>query len=672
MGIHSFYGPWFSRITNKVNIRSLQKGIEGILFDLNGLLHKIAQLTFLYGDAKKLIKDFDNQYTIRSKWTAQQFYNHYVELLTKEMNKIISELNPKQYIIMAVDGVAPFAKINQQRSRRYRDAANSVNNTLPPLNNFTSSLISPGTEFMVMINNSIISWINLALKARLLPPIIYYSSFEFPGEGEHKVFSKLREDFNKGIIRQGEGIHVIYGKDADLIILSLVSPVRNIFASREDLNENYSIDQFAVVVLQENMTISMQRSPKKSAIKPFKTNTLRNDFAVLVTLAGNDFIPNLLMFNTSFDRISNDLFKCYRSISAPLTIIVDGKVEILMSSLGNLFYELADTYEEKYLANSIINELNDEGTSRQRIEQSRALLSGYKPPSREGGMYKFNINKARNYWYKQVFSYVKDQFDESVISLDNIIDNMSSNYLEMLSWVITYYTSGSQNIDWSKSYNFYLAPFAIDICEYISEIYVPEKKYLSQYFSVNKETYGVTNISAVHQLLMITPPNRINDVLGVPMLAGLIKPAGLLNFIAPSNYDIFYDGKIHDYTGIPILPIINVEDIINAVIEIDDINHLKKTEKLTAQVEKKIKYITENPLSVDGNYEYDKKGNVIPKYKLYKTEPMFKSIIPKRLDFPKKIFPVDIKPSVNQLFSNAKKFKDHETLSKLSSAFSIK
>ena len=65
---------------------------------------------------------------------------------------------------MAVDGVAPRAKMNQQRSRRFRSAKESEENekkarqkgeTLPTEKKFDSNVITPGTGFMVRLDQQL-------------------------------------------------------------------------------------------------------------------------------------------------------------------------------------------------------------------------------------------------------------------------------------------------------------------------------------------------------------------------------------------------------------------------------------------------------------------------------------------------------------------------------------
>ncbi len=95
---------------------------------------------------------------------AQIFINifNYIEHL---FNKI----KPTKVFFLAVDGVAPRAKMNQQRSRRFRTAkeaeetrkkAIAKGQELPKEPPFDSNCITPGTPFMAKLHEQLKYFIN--------------------------------------------------------------------------------------------------------------------------------------------------------------------------------------------------------------------------------------------------------------------------------------------------------------------------------------------------------------------------------------------------------------------------------------------------------------------------------------------------------------------------------
>lgn len=82
---------------------------------------------------------------------------HYIEVLFRM-------IRPRKLFFMAIDGVAPRAKMNQQRGRRFRAAKDAEKQeveaikkgeTLPSEARFDSNCITPGTVFMAHLHEQL-------------------------------------------------------------------------------------------------------------------------------------------------------------------------------------------------------------------------------------------------------------------------------------------------------------------------------------------------------------------------------------------------------------------------------------------------------------------------------------------------------------------------------------
>jgi 5'-3' exoribonuclease 2 len=158
------------------------------------------------------------------------------------------------------DGVAPRAKMNQQRSRRFRSAQEAKEKEadkqellkllkqqnggdLPAENAesvvkkaFDSNSITPGTPFMDILAISLRYWCQYKLNtdpgwAKLK---VIISDATVPGEGEHKIMDFVRSQ-RASPDHDPNTSHVIYGLDADLIMLGLATHEPYFRVLREDV-----------------------------------------------------------------------------------------------------------------------------------------------------------------------------------------------------------------------------------------------------------------------------------------------------------------------------------------------------------------------------------------------------------------------------------------------------
>ena len=218
--------------------------------------------------------------------------------ICSKIDEYIRQLKPDKTIFIAFDGVAPVAKLEQQRSRRYKslyqnNVSRSIFKTTTP-DPWNTTAITPGTVFMKRLNERMYSLYNNPAKYNATKIIV--SGSDSPGEGEHKLFQHIRDN---------EADHkndttVIYGLDADLIMLSINHlPIsNNIYLFREtphfiqsinselEPNESYVID---IPELAKTITLDMNNGEE---LTTFQQRNRIYDYIFLCFFLGNDFLPH--------------------------------------------------------------------------------------------------------------------------------------------------------------------------------------------------------------------------------------------------------------------------------------------------------------------------------------------------------------------------------------------
>ena len=119
--------------------------------------------------------------------------------ITKFIDYMVEYVRPKRECYFAVDGVAPLAKINQQRKRRFRaiDDADMKDELKRKYNissgtKWSNTVITPGTDFMERLHNYLYKYFRTKAYNCKSGVKYRYSSYHTSGEGEHKILKDIR------------------------------------------------------------------------------------------------------------------------------------------------------------------------------------------------------------------------------------------------------------------------------------------------------------------------------------------------------------------------------------------------------------------------------------------------------------------------------------------------
>ncbi|KAK6135171.1 hypothetical protein DH2020_031067 [Rehmannia glutinosa] len=257
----------------------------------------------------------------------------------KYIDRIFSLIRPRKLLYMAIDGVAPRAKMNQQRSRRFRAAKDAADEAsllekqrgdcakkagAPVSKGLDSNVITPGTVFMELLSSALQYYIHLRMNhdPGWKGVKVILSDASVPGEGEHKIMSYIRLQRNLPGFDPNTR-HCIYGLDADLIMLALASHEVHFSILREFLNVWILRDYLAESLRIPTVKVDLER--------------LVDDFIFMCLFVGNDFLPHVPSLELSEGAIDL-LMVVYKSEFVQMGGYLTDSFELLLVFLGTQTY----------------------------------------------------------------------------------------------------------------------------------------------------------------------------------------------------------------------------------------------------------------------------------------------------------------------------------------------
>ncbi|KAI9747734.1 MAG: hypothetical protein M1815_003933 [Lichina confinis] len=276
---------------------------------------------------------------------------------------LFGKIKPKQLFFMAVDGVAPRAKMNQQRSRRFRTALEAETARekairqgiqMPKEEPFDSNCITPGTEFMAKLTRQLKYFINKKISEDVewQGVEIVLSGHEVPGEGEHKIMEYIR--LAKAQPNYDPNLrHCLYGLDADLIMLGLLSHDPHFCLLREEVTfgrqnqkkskelEHQNFYLLHLCIVREFLELEFQELKEPGVLGfPFDMERIIDDFILMAFFVGNDFLPHLPNLHINEGALAL-MFKIYKSVLPKAGGYINERGNIDVGRLALLLDELS-------------------------------------------------------------------------------------------------------------------------------------------------------------------------------------------------------------------------------------------------------------------------------------------------------------------------------------------
>ncbi len=258
-------------------------------------LNKLKSINNLYIDSNSII--YDTLRIISKEYTGNDddFEDLLIQGVIKKLDEYIQFIKPDGVVFIAFDGVAPVAKLEQQRTRRYKSYL--LNNIRSKLDStvqkvWDKTAITPGTKFMEKLGIKITNHYIHNEKSYGTNHIIVSSSND-PGEGEHKIFQYIR---NRPKYHE-KSTTLVYGLDADLIMLCLNHlPIsKHIYLYREtpefikSINSDLEPNQAYFLDIPELANVILQDMNGYQKIDSKQKYNKLYDYIFLCFFLGNDF-----------------------------------------------------------------------------------------------------------------------------------------------------------------------------------------------------------------------------------------------------------------------------------------------------------------------------------------------------------------------------------------------
>ncbi|CAN7987458.1 unnamed protein product, partial [Ixodes pacificus] len=578
MGVPKFYRwiseryPCLSTVVKEYQIPEF----DNLYLDMNGIIHVCSHPN-----------DDDPHFRISEERIFSDIFN-YIDFLFRM-------IKPRKTFFMAVDGVAPRAKMNQQRGRRFRSAkealalekqALSRGEVLPTEARFDSNCISPGTSFMANLQEQLEQFVAVKISSDPLwqGVKVYLSGHQTPGEGEHKIMDFIRTERSKPGYDPNTR-HCLYGLDADLIMLGTCSHEPHFALLREEIvygkkqnqkrlnvPEEITFHLLHLSLLREYLSYEFQ-AVKDSLPFEFSLESLVDDWVLMCFLVGNDFLPHLPNLHIAHNALPI-LYQAYIEVLPTLGGYINEqgtlnleRFEKFLKRLSQFDYEkFTDVQaDQKFLESKRAAATAPNGVVSQDSQdsQDKAARDKERDPDEQRLLEKFS--------HLDIPDYESDEESEGTLEMEfrqhkrdyyttkleykdvnkEVMQQQAHGYVRAIQWNLHYYYNGVQS--WNWYYPHHYSPYISDIKDFQS---------IDMSFELGKP------FLPFQQLMSILPAASKGLVPKAYQALMESEESPVLDYY-PQDFTTDLNGKQQEWEAVVLIPFIDEDRLLPVMQELD-------------------------------------------------------------------------------------------------------
>ena len=400
----------------------------------------------IYHCVHKLQKKIPYNHEIRLKWEQDLITS--VIAYIKQIDGIV---NPTETLYIGVDGVVAMAKIRQQRMRRFKSsivseeegkikaAAKGV--PYNPQPRWDTNAITPGTKFMANLATALKTY------AKTNPKKIIISAADEPGEGEQKIMEYIRKHKPKDV--------VVYGLDADLIVLSLwtaCTESMTVDLFREEVEFGGGIkhdalgeEQYLYMNIQHLASVLYEEYAYPDQAK----QDFICDFVGLMNLLGNDFVPHGMGLKIRDEGVET-LLKLYKQKMLPLVLKTDDVWEYNVETLKVFLKDLAQLEPRLILRNTKKKLEARIGMTASKEPEDQALARYNDSPvlwAAESILVERKLHEGDEKAKLVLKPNWTEAYDKYAL-WGSKPEEAAESYLQALAWTLAYYSGTAMDTQW--------------------------------------------------------------------------------------------------------------------------------------------------------------------------------------------------------------------------------